>query len=269
MTAPARPWIVGAAIAIAATLAGAGCGSKHAAPAATLQPARQKLSPSGSLTVFAAASLTEAFDDEKAALSRTDPGLRLTYAFAGSQALAQQIVQGARADVFASADQSSMQTLVLAGLVGTPRVFARNRLEIAVAPGNPKHVAGLRDLARAGLVVVLVDPSVPAGNYSRQALSKAGVSVNPRSLELDVKSALAKVASGEADAAIVYVSDVLAAGSRASGVPIADDENVVATYPIAVLKATANRAGAEAFVDQVVSGSGRQAILAHGFLPAS
>jgi len=143
-----------------------------------------------------------------------------------------------------------------------------DKLEIVVAPGNPKRVTGLRDLARRDLLVVLEDPSVPAGSYSRLALTRAGVKVSPKSLELDVKAALGKVTSGEADASIVYASDVLAAGSRASGVQIPDDQNVIATYPIAVVRGTDNHAGAVAFVDDIVSGSGRQALTSHGFLPA-
>jgi molybdate transport system substrate-binding protein len=250
--------------ALAAALMAGACGSGGAASAIKPRPAL-----SGSLTVFAAASLTEAFNQEKATLARSAPALILTYSFAGSQTLAQQIIQGARADLFASADDRTMQRLVDAKLVEAPRVFARNQLEIVVAPGNPRHVSGLRDLARPDLVVVLEDPTVPAGSYSQQALAKAEVRVRPRSLELDVKSALSKVTSGEADAAIVYASDVQAAGSKASGVAIPAGQNVVATYPIAVVRTSSNHAGAAAFVQEVLSGSGQAALEAHGFLPAS
>jgi molybdate transport system substrate-binding protein len=220
----------------------------------------------GSITVFAAASLSEALSAEKATLAKTAPDLKLTFDFAGSQALAAQITQGAPADVFASADTRNMQKLVDAGLVEPPRTFARNKLEIVVAPGNPKHVQGLADLARPDLAVVLEDPSVPAGAYAKQALAKAGVIAHPKSLELDVKSTLAKVTSGEADAAIVYVSDVKAAAAKASGVPIPDGQNVIATYPIAVVKASSNRAAAEAFVTEMVTGTGQSALRAAGFL---
>jgi molybdate transport system substrate-binding protein len=222
----------------------------------------------GSLTVFAAASLTESFDALERALSSKAPDLSLTLSFAGSQALVQQIRQGAPADVFGSADERNMQQLVDAGLVEPPQVFAHNELEIVVAPGNPKGVKGLADLARSDLLVVLEDPSVPAGNYSQQALRKAGVRVVPKSLELDVKATLAKVTSGEADAAIVYASDVQAAGGTAAGVEIPDAQNVVATYPIAVVKASSHRAAAEAFVVEVVSGAGQDVLRSHGFLPA-
>lgn len=214
------------------------------------------------VTVFAAASLTEPFR----ALQR-DAHVRVTYSFAGSQTLERQIEQGAPADVFASADEDTMRRARDAGVVDTPVVFARNRLEIVVASGNPKHVTGLEDLARADLTVVLADPSVPAGRYARQALDAAHVTVRPRSLELDVKSTLAKVSSGEADAAVVYASDVHTGGPRIQGVPIPDAQNVVATYPIAIVKGTHHAAAARAFVEAVRSARGRAALTAAGFLP--
>jgi len=219
----------------------------------------------GHLTVFAAASLTGAFTAAKAGLAAADPGLALTYSFAGSNTLATQIQQGAPADVFAAADQANMQKLVTAGLVETPVVFARNKLEIAVAPGNPKHVRDLSDLARSDLVVVLEAKGVPAGDYTRQALSKQGITVTPKSLETDVKAAITKVGSGEADATVVYVTDVKAAGAKVSGVMIPDDQNVTATYPIAVVKATSNPTAAQAFVDSAVSGDVHKALEAAGF----
>ncbi len=224
----------------------------------------------GPLNVFAAASLTEAFQDAQKTLQTQDPSLALTYNFAGSQALVTQIQQGAPADVFASADQKNMQKLVAAGLVATPQTFARNKLEIAVAPGNPKHITGLADLEKPGVVLVLEDPSVPAGNYARQAFQKAGLPApKPASNELDVKSTLAKLTSGEADAVIVYVTDVMAAGTKVAGVAIPDSQNVVATYPIAVVTSSKHRAAAEAFVDEIIHGSGQHALQARGFLAPS
>ncbi|HZQ27376.1 MAG TPA: molybdate ABC transporter substrate-binding protein [Acidimicrobiales bacterium] len=247
-----------------------GCGTSSPRPAATATSTTTTGAPSkltGPLTVFAAASLTEAFDDEKAALTTSAPGLALTYSFAGTSALVQQIQQGAPADVFASADQKNMQALVTAGLVEAPKTFARNKLEIAVAPGNPKHITGLADLAKSDLRVVLVAANVPAGTYSQQALTTAGVAVRPKSQELDVKSALAKVTAGEADATIVYVTDVKAAAGKADGVEIPDNQNVVATYPIAVVKASTHHDAAVAYVDEIVSGSGQEALRSRGFLP--
>jgi molybdate transport system substrate-binding protein len=218
------------------------------------------------VTVFAAASLTEAFTDDKNHLAPANPGLTVTYSFAGSQQLVAQIQSGAPADVVATADEANMQKLVAATLVETPRAFATNLLEIVVARGNPKGVRGLADLARSDLRVVLEDPSVPAGKYGRQALDTQGVKVNPVSLELNVKSELRKVETGEADAGIVYVTDVKSAGSKAAGVAIPAEQNVVATYPVAVVRATRNHAAAQAFVDQLLSGKGQDALKARGFL---
>lgn len=214
---------------------------------------------SGQATVLAAASLTEAFTALGSA----------TFSFAGSQAIVAQLREGAPADVVALADQRQMKTLVDARLVERPRTFARNTLEIAVAPGNPKHVTRLADLARPDIVVVLADPTVPVGRYSRDVLARAGVTVRARSLELDVKAVLAKVTNGEADAAIVYASDVLAAGAKAAGVEIRRADNVIATYPIAIVRGAKHRAAAEAFVRRVLSPVGQRALRAHGFSPAS
>jgi molybdate transport system substrate-binding protein len=241
----------------------AACGGSTSPASAAATPS-SKLS--GSVTVFAAASLTEAFTDDKNQLAAADPGLMLTFSFAGSQQLVAQIQSGAPADVVATADQANMQKLVAANLVERPRNFARNLLEIVVAPGNPKGVRGLSDLSRSDLKVVLEDTSVPAGKYGRGALDKQGVKVNPVSLELNVKSELQKVETGEADAGIVYVTDVKSAGSRAVGVAIPADQNVVATYPVAVVTATTNHAAAQAFVDQLLSGIGGGALKARGFL---
>jgi molybdate transport system substrate-binding protein len=220
----------------------------------------------GNLTVFAAASLTEAFNDAKSTLQTAHSGLSLNFSYAGSQALVTQIQNGAPADVIATADNTTMQKLVTAGLVDAPVTFARNKLQIAVAPGNPKHVNGLTDLSRTDLKVILADPSVPAGKYGAQALQAIGVTVKPVSLPLDVKSALLQVEQGNADAAIVYVTDVSSAGSAVTGVAIPDNQNVVATYPIAVVKATKSHGAAQAFVDQVVSGAVQQALTKRGFL---
>jgi len=255
------------AAAIVLVLFASACGSSSKSPSAT-QSTTGAGSLTGKLNVFAASSLTEPFTNEQATLKSKDPGLSLTFDFAGSQALATQIKQGAPADIFASADKRNMTKLVTAGLVETPVVFARNKLEIAVAPGNPKHITGLADLEKPGVVLVLEDPSVPAGNYARQAFKKAGLPPpKPKSNDLDVKSALAKLTLGEADAVVVYVTDVKAAGSKVEGISIPNKQNVTATYPIAVVKASKNLAAAEAFVAEIVRGSGQQALQALGFLP--
>jgi molybdate transport system substrate-binding protein len=250
-------------IAVVTLVALAGCGNSSKSSSSS---AGSKLA--GDLNVFAAASLTNAFTDEQTALKTSTPDLSLTYNFAGTQQLVQQIQSGAPADVIASADQKNMQTLIDAGLVETPTVFARNKLEIAVAPGNPKHIRTLADLEKPGVVLVLADPSVPAGKYARQAFDRAGLPApKPKSLELDVKATLAKLTSGEADAVVVYVTDVKAAGDKVQGVEIPANQNVIATYPIAALKDSKHRAAAEAFVNEIASGGGQQVLAARGFLP--
>jgi molybdate transport system substrate-binding protein len=270
MSGVPRRWAVLAAVVFVLSASACGSSSKPSgsSTSSTSAPAAGKLS--GSLNVFAASSLTKAFNSEKTNLAATNSALSLTYNFAGSQALVTQIQQGAPADVFASADTANMQKLVDAGLVETPKTFARNLLEIAVAPGNPKHIATLADLEKPGVTLVLADATVPAGKYARQAFTKAGLPApKPVSNELDVKSTLAKLTLGEADAVVVYVSDVKAGGDKVTGITIPADQNTLATYPIAALKASKNLAAAEAFVDEIVSGSGQQVIQAAGFMPPS
>jgi molybdate transport system substrate-binding protein len=214
------------------------------------------------LTVFAAASLQPAFDKIGARLLTTH-NVATTFSYAGTQTLTTQITQGAPADVFASADTAHMTT-VASLLEGPASVFAHNRLEIAVAKGNPKAIHSLADLARSGLVVVLADQSVPAGKYAQQALAKAKVTVRPASLEQQVTGVLNKVAFGEADAGIVYVSDVVTSG-KVDGISIPDDQNVIADYPVGILKAAQNATGAKDFVDFVLSADGQSLLKAAGF----
>ncbi|HEY2428005.1 MAG TPA: molybdate ABC transporter substrate-binding protein [Acidimicrobiales bacterium] len=256
--------------ALGVALSACSSSSSSAPPAAsttTEAPTTTAAPLTGSLDVFAAASLTGAFNAAKTTLMAAAPGLNLTYNFAGSNTLVSQIQQGAPADVFASADVANMQKLVNAGLVDTPVTFARNKLEIAVAPGNPKHITGLADLAKPGISLVLEAVGVPAGDYTRQVLAAQHVTVTPKSLETDVKSAVAKVTAGEADATVVYVTDVTAAGAKVSGVTIPDADQPSITYPMAVVKATKNQAAAQAFVDSSVSGDVQKALEAAGFLP--
>ncbi|HYL08936.1 MAG TPA: molybdate ABC transporter substrate-binding protein [Candidatus Udaeobacter sp.] len=212
------------------------------------------------LTIFAAASLQPPFDK----VAR-QTGVDATFNYAGTQTLTAQLTQGAQADVFASADTAHMKTVQDAGLLdGTSQIFAHNRLEIAVAKGNPKHIQSLADLARSGLVVVLADPSVPAGKYAEQALAKAGVKVSPASLELQVTAVLNKVALGEADAGIVYVSDVVTSG-KVDGVPIPDNQNVIADYPVAVLAGAQDKPAARAFIGFLLTPKGQTILEQAGF----
>jgi molybdate transport system substrate-binding protein len=269
---PARPLRLFAPIIAVSALLITSCSSTKSASiaATTSSPAGTTTAATpitGTLSVFAAASLTGAFNIAKTTLTPANPGLSLTYNFAGSNTLVSQITQGAPADVFASADIKNMQKLVDAGLVDSPVTFARNKLEIAVAAGNPKGITGLADLAKPGVTVVLEAFGVPAGDYTRQALTAQNVTVTPKSLETDVKSALAKVTSGEADATVVYVTDVTAAGSALAAVTVADNLQPAITYPIAVVKASKNAAAAQAFVTSAVSGTVQKALEAAGFLP--
>jgi molybdate transport system substrate-binding protein len=220
---------------------------------------------SGELKVFAAASLTAAFTDIGKQYAAANGGDKVTFNFAGSQALATQIQQGAPADVFASADIPNMDKVK--DLVGTSQNFASNQLQIVVEKGNPKGVKGLDDLANADLKVVLAAPDVPAGRYAAEILGKAGVTVKPVSQEDNVKAVVTKVSLGEADAGIVYVTDVTAGGDKVEGVDLPDDQNVLATYPIATVKASKDQAGAQAFMDLVLSAEGQQVLKQYGFLP--
>jgi molybdate transport system substrate-binding protein len=218
------------------------------------------------VTVFAAASLTDAFNKAGDEFATTKTRVRFIFNFGSSSTLATQITNGAPADVFASADEANMRKIVDAKLTeGAPAVFAGNRLAITVAAGNPKHVAALADLARPGLVVVLAAPTVPAGRYALDSLAKAGVKVTPASQELDVRSVLNKVALGEADAGIVYVTDVLSAGARVGSVAIPEQQQVVARYPIAVVNGAKGRQLARAFVEYLVGEDGQRLLAGFGF----
>ena len=202
------------------------------------------------------------------AFEAAHPEVVVTVNFAASSALAGQIAEGAPADVFASADEANMAQLTASGdIAGTPVVFAHNRLQIIVAAGNPEAIRSVADLADPALLVVTAAPQVPIGRYAQQVFDRAGVTVTPVSLEENVKAIVTKVTSGEADAGIVYATDVRAAGQRAEGVAIPDELNVVATYPIAVTEASPNRRAARAFVDFVTGAEGQAVLAEHGFAP--
>jgi molybdate transport system substrate-binding protein len=226
--------------------------------------------PTGTASVFAASSLTDSFKALGAGFQTAYPGTTLQFNFAGSPTLVTQIEQGASAGVFASADTTNMDKLSTDGFtIGTAQVFAHNKLEIVVAAGNPKGITGLADLAKPGVIYITAAPTVPAGKYALQILDKAGVKATPKSLETDVKSVVGKIVLGEADAGIVYVTDVKAAGSKVTGIPIPDSVNVIATYPIVEVKSGNNRSLANAFIDYVLSVDGQAKLQSFGFLPAS
>lgn len=220
----------------------------------------------GDVTVFAAASLTDAFTDLGEAFTTAHPAVEVTFNFAASSALVTQIGQGAPADVFASADTDSMARLTDIGGTGTaPTVFTTNRVQIIVGRGNPEGITGLADLAADGLIVVVCAPEVPCGRYARQILDDAGVDVAFASLEENARAVVSKVTLGEADAGIVYATDVLAAGGAADGVDIPAAANMRAEYPIAVTAEAPNPQAARAFVDFVLSAEGQEILALAGF----
>lgn len=225
---------------------------------------------SGELTVFAATSLTAAFTDLAQAFEQANPDVDVTLNFAGSSALVSQILEGAPVDVFASADEANMARLVDAdGASGDPETFATNALEIIVAPGNPEGIDGLGDLADSDLIVVSAAPEVPIGAYTAAVLENAGVTVEFRSLEENVGGIVTKVVEGEADAGIVYVSDVIAAGDDAQGIEISADVNVTARYPLAVTSDARNPAAAAAFETFLLEPGAQDVLAGYGFGPPS
>jgi molybdate transport system substrate-binding protein len=250
------------------------------AAAALLAAAAPARAQSGGLTVFAAASLTDAFNDIGRRFEQENPGTRVRLNYAGSQQLVLQIEQGAEADVFASADERWMKAAVDSGLVeGSPAVFAHNRLIVIIPAANPGRIDRLQDLSRRGLKLVLAAEAVPVGRYSREALEQLAaapgfpadysklVLANVVSQEENVKAVATKVQLGEADAGIVYRSDVTPGVARVTRVlDIPDAYNVLATYPIAVLRQSARAALARRFVGFVVGAKGRSVLAEHGFL---
>src|SRR5688572_25905759 len=226
------PRVLLSALAVVGLVA-ASCGGDDDAAGATAAtgPAASTPAASGAITVFAAASLTDAFNEIGTAFTAANPDASATFSFAGSSDLVAQINEGAPADVFASADQVNMTKLTdAAGNAGEPEIFATNLLEILVAPGNPEGITGVADLANEDLIVVTCAAEVPCGTYSQQIFDAAGVTVTPDSFEENVRGVASKVTLGEADAGVVYATDVLAAGDSAAGVEIPADINVVAQY---------------------------------------
>jgi molybdate transport system substrate-binding protein len=217
------------------------------------------------ITVFAAASLTDAFADVGAAFEAANPGTTVTFSFAGSSALREQILAGAPADVFASASASNMDRVVDADAAGDPVDFATNVLQIAVPQGNDAGVTGLAEFADAELLIGLCAADVPCGDFGREALTRAGVTPQIDTNEPDVRSLLTKIEAGELDAGIVYRTDVRAAGGAIEGIEIPTAQNVIVTYPIAT---TSDVDGAEAFVAFVLSDVGQAILESYGFGPA-
>jgi molybdate transport system substrate-binding protein len=248
--------------ALALGLALTGCAGTNA-PAAAPPPAPAQ---EATLTVFAAASLTATFTDLGEAFEAANPGVKVGFAFAGSSDLVAQLQQGARADVFASADQANMKKATDASLIaGTPVIFATNVLSIAVPPDNPAGIKALADLARDGVKVVLCAPQVPCGAAAAKVQQAAGITINPVSEESKVTDVLAKVASGDADAGLVYATDVKGAAGKVAGIDFPESAGAVNDYPIGAVAASKNAGLAKAFVDLVVGTLGQQVLADAGF----
>jgi molybdate transport system substrate-binding protein len=217
--------------------------------------------------VSAASSLTEVFGEMETAFESANPEVDVVLNIGGSSALREQILAGAPADVFASANTSNIDLIVEADDVdGEPVIFARNRLEIAVPVGNPGDVTGLTDFARDELLIGLCAEAVPCGDYGRQALQNAGVIPSVDTEEPNVRALLTKIEVGELDAGIVYETDVVSTDGGVGGVAVSNDDNVFADYPIAVLAGAPNRAGAADFMAFVLSDEGRAILVDHGFV---
>jgi molybdate transport system substrate-binding protein len=257
-----------AAFAILALIAGCGSSGSKQAPATTPAAAGATSSSpqiGGAITVLAAASLTEAFTTLGKQFEAAHPGASVKFSFAASSALVQQIKQGAPADVFASASVKNMTQVSDAGDAVKPTNFASNSMEIAVPPSNPANITTLADLAKGGVKVALCQVEVPCGATAQAVFKNANLTVKPVTEEEDVKSTLTKVELNEVDAALVYVSDVTAAGSKVKGIEIPADVNATTEYPIAALTKAPNPSGAQAFVDYVLSAEGVAVLTADGF----
>lgn len=253
----------------------AGCGSSSSTPAAGASASASAgasagssagTALSGTITVFAASSLTKVFTALGTQFEAAHPGTTVKFSFGASSTLAQQIIAGAPADVFASASTKSMTQVTAAGDASGPKDFATNLAEIAVAPDSASKVTSLADLAKPGIKVALCQAQVPCGELATKVLSNAKITVKPVTQGLDVKSTLAYVTGGQVDAAIVYVTDVKAAGSTVKGVLIPAAENSTTSYPIATVKGTKNAALAAAFDELVLGTAGQSALSEAGFL---
>ena len=248
------------ALLAAAALALAGCTATTPESSPTTADAL-----TGTVTVFAAASLTESFQAIADAFTAEHPGVDVTFNFGGSSALATQIAEGAPVDVFAAASPATMTTVTDAGLATDPHDFATNTLEIAVPTDNPGRVTGLADFANPDLAIALCAAEVPCGAAAITALDSAGIVASVDTYEQDVKAVLTKVELGEVDAGLVYRTDVLAAGTKVTGIEFPEAAGAIATYPIAALTASANADAAAAFVAFVLSDAGQQILQKAGF----
>jgi len=257
--------------AIAAALAGCSSSSSTASSGSTSSPggstpaSSPSASLSGSITVFAASSLQEAFTTIGQQFEAAHPGAKVTFSFGASSTLATQIINGAPADVFASAAPKNMQQVVTAGDAANPVDFVKNVMEVAVPPSNPGQVTSVNDLAKSSVKVALCQPQVPCGATAAKVFTNAKITVKPVTLQPDVKSVLTQVELGNVDAGVVYVTDVNAAGAKVKGIVIPDSVDASTEYPIAPVSKSGNPSLAQAFVAYVMSPAGQAVLTADKF----
>lgn len=261
--------LVASAVGLAASGCGQSTGQSGSQPGAGQSSSGGAARVTGQLTVFAAASLTESFTKLGKDFEAANPGTTVRFNFAGSSALAQQINQGAPADVFAAASPATLQQVVDAGGVsGQATVFARNELQIVVPTGNPAKISSLADFGKAELTIALCAEQVPCGAAAGKAMAAAGVTAQPDTLEQDVRAVLTKVRLGEVDAALVYRTDVLSGGDQVQGIDFPEAAQAINDYPIATLAEAPNASAAAAFVAFVLSPAGRTVLQEAGFASA-
>ncbi len=261
--------LLGTVVAVATVALAAGCGGsgddRASGSGSGSSPSASSGAVSGTVTVFAAASLTETFSTLGKQFEAAHPGTTVKFNFGASSSLAENINQGAPADVFASASPKNMQQVVDGGGATDSKTFANNVMQIAVPPDNPGNVTQLSDLAKPGLKVALCQPQVPCGTVAAQVFENANITVKPVTEGADVKAVLTTVRLGEVDAGVVYKTDVQAAGTKVKGIEIPADQNASTSYPITALTKAPNAAGAAAFVDYVLSGDGEKVLAQAGF----
>jgi molybdate transport system substrate-binding protein len=241
----------------------AGCSSSGSSSSSSSSSGSS--SSKGTITVFAAASLTGSFTTIGKQFEAAHPGDTVKFSFGPSSGLSTQITSGAPADVFASAAPANMDTVVKAGDASSPQTFAENTAEVAVPPNNPGHVKSVNDLAKSSLKVALCQPQVPCGVVAADVFKNVGITVKPVTLQPDVKSVLTQVETGNVDAGMVYVTDVMAAGSKVKGIAIPASDNATTSYPIATISDSKEKSIAQAFVAYVLSPAGQKVLAAAGF----
>ena len=247
--------ILAALVAVAA----AGCSSSSSAPSTSSS------SSGGTITVFAAASLMETFTQIGKQFEAAHKGDTVKFSFGPSSGLATEITGGAPADVFASASPATMDVVVKAGDAASPQTFAKNFMEVAVPPNNPANVTSVTDLAKSSVKVALCQPQVPCGAVAAEVFKNAAITVKPVTLQADVDSVLTQVELGNVDAGMVYVTNVLSAGSKVKGITIPASDNASTVYPIATIKGSKHTSEAQAFMNYVLSSAGQQVLAAAGF----